>query len=224
MENIPAGPAVTKVVDRIPREGMDAQLEQAMKNLIAAALKFPGHLGVTVTRPFAPGAAGIPHGVPLRFLRAPARVGRVGEHARLGRRRQPTYTQGEPHYDILTGLDPGSTLPAQPAMHPKRIRMTVVTWMGIFPLVYLYAELFNRILPPATPVISQGTCGDRARRADHELRGRAAAHPAVQGLALSRAELINSRSLSAWRALSQASPRSPLPSASGDSRSLRSCR
>ncbi len=31
--------------------------------------------------------------------------------------------------------------------------MTVVTWIGIFPLVYLYAELFNRILPPAMPVI-----------------------------------------------------------------------
>ncbi len=31
--------------------------------------------------------------------------------------------------------------------------MTVVTWMGIFPLVYLYAELFNRVLPPATPGI-----------------------------------------------------------------------
>ena len=31
------GTAVTKVIDRIPREGMDAQLEQAMKNLIAAA-------------------------------------------------------------------------------------------------------------------------------------------------------------------------------------------
>ena len=25
--------------------------------------------------------------------------------------------------------------------------------MGIFPLVYLYAELFNRVLPSATPVI-----------------------------------------------------------------------
>jgi len=33
-------------------------------------------------------------------------------------------------------------------MHPKRVRMTVVTWLGIFPLVYLYAELFNRFCRP----------------------------------------------------------------------------
>src|SRR2546426_11179279 len=52
------GTAVTKVIDRIPRVGMDAQLEQAMKNLIAAALKFPGHLGVTVTRPSLPAQPG----------------------------------------------------------------------------------------------------------------------------------------------------------------------
>jgi len=37
MENTSAEAAVTKVVDRIPREGMDAQLEESMKNLIAAA-------------------------------------------------------------------------------------------------------------------------------------------------------------------------------------------
>ena len=34
-----------------------------------------------------------------------------------------------------------------------RAKMTLVSWIGIFPLVYLYAELFNWILPPATPAI-----------------------------------------------------------------------
>src|SRR5439155_328071 len=50
--------SVTKVIDRIPREGMDAQLEQAIRNLIAAALRFRGHLGVTVTRPSLPAQPG----------------------------------------------------------------------------------------------------------------------------------------------------------------------
>ena len=40
--------AVTKIVDRIPRPGMTEQLEQAIRNLIAGALRFPGHLGVSV--------------------------------------------------------------------------------------------------------------------------------------------------------------------------------
>ena len=36
---------------------------------------------------------------------------------------------------------------------PPRAKMTLVSWLGIFPLVYLYAELFNRILPSGAPGI-----------------------------------------------------------------------
>ncbi len=152
MENASAETTVTKVVDRIPRAGMDARLEQSIKNLIAAALKFPGHLGVTVTRPSLPLQPGFR--MVYRFdscehLRA---WEESAEHARLVTAAN-RYTQGEPHYDILTGLESWFTLPSQAAMHPKRVRMTVVTWMGIFPLVYLYAELFNWILPPGTPAV-----------------------------------------------------------------------
>src|SRR5437899_11775285 len=98
------GTAVTKVIDRIPREGMDAQLEQAMKNLIAAALKFRGHLGVTVTRPSLPAQPGFR--MVYRFdscghLRAweesPERARLVACANR--------YTPGEPPYDCPTGRE-----------------------------------------------------------------------------------------------------------------------
>ena len=153
MENASPETAVTKVIDRIPREKMDAQLEQAIRNLIAAALRFRGHLGVTVTRPSLPAQPGFR--MVYRFdscehLRA---WEESAEYARLVSEAN-RYTQGGQHYDVLTGLETWFTLPAQPAMHPpKRTRMTVVTWLGIFPLVYLYAELFNRILPSGTPAI-----------------------------------------------------------------------
>lgn len=152
MENASPDGTVTKVVDRIPRESMDAQLEQAMKNLIAAALKFPGHLGVTVTRPSLPAQPGFR--MVYRFdscdhLRA---WEESAEHARLVAAAN-RYTQGEPRYDILTGLETWFTLPAQPAAHPPRARMTFVSWLGIFPLVYLYLELLDRLLPPGTPVV-----------------------------------------------------------------------
>jgi antibiotic biosynthesis monooxygenase (ABM) superfamily enzyme len=63
------------------------------------------------------------------------------------------YTRGEPRYDILTGLETWFTLPIQPVAHPPpRAKMTLVSWLGIFPLVYLYAELFDWILPSGTPV------------------------------------------------------------------------
>ena len=145
--------AVTKVIDRIPREGMDAQLEQAIRDLIAAALRFRGHLGVTVTRPSLPAQPGFR--MVYRFdscehLRA---WEESAEYARLVSEAN-RYTQGGPRYDVLTGLETWFTLPAQPAAHPPpRAKMTLVSWIGIFPLVYLYAELFNWILPPATPAI-----------------------------------------------------------------------
>lgn len=153
MENASPETAVTKVIDRIPREGMDAQLEQAIKNLIAAALRFRGHLGVTVTRPSLPLQPGFR--MVYRFdscehLRA---WEESAEYARLVSEAN-RYTQGGPHYDVLTGLETWFTLPVQPATRPpQRAKMTLVTWIGIFPLVYLYAELFKRILPPGTPLI-----------------------------------------------------------------------
>ncbi|TMH24243.1 MAG: hypothetical protein E6H61_04350 [Betaproteobacteria bacterium] len=153
MENASPETAVTKVIDRIPREGMDAQLEQAIKNLIAAALRFRGHLGVTVTRPSLPVQPGFR--MVYRFdscehLRA---WEESAEYARLVSEAN-RYTQGGPRYDILTGLETWFTLPAQPALRPPpRAKMTFVSWLGIFPLVYLYAELFDWILPSGTPVV-----------------------------------------------------------------------
>jgi uncharacterized protein len=144
---------VTKVVDRIPREGMAAQLEQAIKNLIAVATRFPGHLGVTVTRPALPAQPGFR--MVYRFdtcehLRA---WEESAEQARLVSAAN-RYTQGNPRYDILTGLEAWFTLPAQPGLRPPdRLKMTVVSWIGIFPLVFLYGVAVNWMLPPVTPGI-----------------------------------------------------------------------
>src|SRR5256885_16239492 len=97
------GTAVTKVIDRIPREGMDAQLERAIKNLIAAALRFRGHLGVTVTRPSLPVQPGFrmvyrfdscEH---LRAWEASAEYARLVSEA-------TRYTQRGPRSDIPTRL------------------------------------------------------------------------------------------------------------------------
>ena len=36
---------------------------------------------------------------------------------------------------------------------PRRCRMTVVTWIGIFPLVYVYERVVSWIMPPGTPIV-----------------------------------------------------------------------
>jgi antibiotic biosynthesis monooxygenase (ABM) superfamily enzyme len=143
---------VTKIIDRIPRAGMDAELEQAIKALNAAAMRFPGHLGVTVTRPSLPDQPGFR--LVYRFD--------TGEHLRAWEESEEHhrlveiasgYTQGEPSRQVLTGLETWFTLPARPAaLLPQRGRMSVVTWLGIFPLVLLYDLILRQLLPVDTPV------------------------------------------------------------------------
>jgi uncharacterized protein len=145
--------AVTEVIDRIPRAGMEAQLEQSIKNLVVAALRLPGHLGVTVTRPSLPAQPGFR--IVSRFDSR--------EHLRTWEESDEYvhlvsiangYTQGEPRRQVVMGLETWFTLPAQSgAPRPRRGRMTVVTWIGIFPLVYIYEKVVSWIMPPDTPIL-----------------------------------------------------------------------
>jgi uncharacterized protein len=145
--------AVTEVIDRIPRAGMEAQLEQSIKNLVVAALRLPGHLGVTVTRPSLPAQPGFR--IVSRFDSR--------EHLRTWEESDEyvhlvsianSYTQGEPRRQVVMGLETWFTLPAQSgAPRPRRGRMTVVTWIGIFPLVYIYERVVSWIMPPDTPIL-----------------------------------------------------------------------
>jgi antibiotic biosynthesis monooxygenase (ABM) superfamily enzyme len=57
-----------------------------------------------------------------------------------------------PRADMQSQLE--QSLPAQSgAPHPRRGRMTVVTWIGIFPLVYVYERVLSWIMPPDTPIL-----------------------------------------------------------------------
>jgi len=147
------GPAVTKIVDRIPLPGKERELERAIKALITAALRYPGHLGVTVTRPALPYQPGFR--IVYRFdscahLKA---WEESDEQARLVSDAN-RYTQGEPQHTMLSGLEVWFTLPGHaPQSVPPRDRIAVVTWLGIFPLVYGFATLARILLPADTPAI-----------------------------------------------------------------------
>jgi len=144
---------VTTIVDRVPHPGKEGQLEEAIKALLAAATRFPGHLGVTVTRPAPPHQPGFR--TVYRFdtcehLRA--------WHESLERARllpvADRYTQGAPQLNTLTGMEAWFTLPAGAAAQaPRRGRMSLVSWFGIFPLVYFYNQLLHWVLPVDTPAV-----------------------------------------------------------------------
>jgi len=144
---------VTKIVDRIPRPGMENQLEGAIKDLNHAAVRFPGHLGLHVTPPSLPAQPG--YRLVYKFdscahLRAWEESDEQHRLVRAANR----YSQGEPHYKVLTGLETWFALPAPSGTpHPPRAKMTVVSWFGIFPLVYIYGQLVVWAVPAATPII-----------------------------------------------------------------------
>ena len=144
---------VTKVIDRIPRAGMEAQLEQSIKNLIVAAMRLPGHLGVTVTRPSLPAQPGfriVSYFDSCEHLRTWEESDEYVRLVSIADR----YTQGEPRRQVLTGLETWFTLPAQSGTPgPRRDRMTVVNWIGIFPLVYVYERVVSWIMPLDTPIL-----------------------------------------------------------------------
>jgi antibiotic biosynthesis monooxygenase (ABM) superfamily enzyme len=146
-----ASTAVTKIVDRIPRPGMTAQLEQAIRALTAAAVRFPGHLGVTVTRPSLPVQPGfrlVYHFDTCDHLRDWETSSEYARLVEVANR----FTQGEPVRTTMSGLEAWFTLPGE-ATPPPKGRVTLMTWFGIFPLVYLFATLAAIILPPSVPVV-----------------------------------------------------------------------
>ena len=147
--------AVTKIVDRIPRPGEAAELEGAIKALIAAALRFPGHLGVTVTRPALPVQPGFR--IVYRFDTCEhLRDWEESEEAARLTGEADRYTQGQPQRSELSGLEAWFTLPGQAtAMQPRKGRMTILTWIGIFPLVYVFQTLAAIVLPANVPVLAR---------------------------------------------------------------------
>jgi antibiotic biosynthesis monooxygenase (ABM) superfamily enzyme len=140
--------AVTKIIDRVPRPGHEAALEQAIREVVQAAMRFPGHLGVNVTRPAPPQQPGfriVYKFDTLEHLRAwetsPTQQALVEAADR--------HTSGEPVRSVLTGLETWFTLPGESEPPPTRVKMSVVSWLGIFPSVLLLGALINTLMPAA---------------------------------------------------------------------------
>jgi uncharacterized protein len=130
------GPVTTTVTRRV-KPGHEPLYEQVLDGIIAAASRFPGHLGAEVFRPQS--AAAGEYRVVYRFdtaqhlrawLDAP-------EHAAWLQQAE-AHVLGPLRRQVLTGLEAWFTLPTQPATPPPpRAKMAVLTWMTIFPLITL---------------------------------------------------------------------------------------
>jgi uncharacterized protein len=139
------GPVTTTVTGRV-KPGHEPFYEQFLEGVTAAASRFPGHLGVEVFRPESASAG--EYRVVYRFD--------TGEHLRAwldSDERASWLERAEPHVigpmrtRFVTGLETWFTLPGQPAAPPPPpYKMSLVTWITIFPLITLVVVVLDPLL------------------------------------------------------------------------------
>jgi hypothetical protein len=141
-------PPVTVDVVRQVKPGCEANFEQVLAEIIAAAESFDGHLGTNVFR--SNDGSHAEYRIIFKFdhlsslkhwEEAPIRARLLERINRL--------TLGEGKLQILTGLETWFTLPVQQAIAPPpRYKMVLMTWVVIFPLINLIPPLLQRVLKP----------------------------------------------------------------------------
>jgi uncharacterized protein len=139
------GPVTTTVTRRV-KPGHEVFYEQFLEGIIAAATRFPGHLGVEVFRPAS--ASEGEYRIVYRFdtgehLRAWLDS---NEHAAWLKRAEP-HVIGPMRSQFLTGLESWFTLPGRPGSPPPPpYKMALVTWVTIFPLITLVVLVLDPLL------------------------------------------------------------------------------
>jgi antibiotic biosynthesis monooxygenase (ABM) superfamily enzyme len=126
---------VTVVVSRRARPGSEAAMEDWLRGVSAAAVRFPGHLGVEVFRPHPPDQPD--HVLVFRFdTPAHLKAWTTSAVRREWLARAEPITEGPARGQVVTGLETWFTLPGrQPAAPPPRWKMALVTGSVIYLLV-----------------------------------------------------------------------------------------
>jgi uncharacterized protein len=128
-----SGPVTTTVTRRV-KPGHEAAYEEVLQGIIAAASRFPGHLGVEVFRPAGPGGV---YRTVYRFdTAAHLRDWLDSEERAAWLERAEPHAAGPIRRQFLTGLESWFTLPTDPgAPPPPAYKMALLTWITIFPLI-----------------------------------------------------------------------------------------
>lgn len=127
---------ISRVVRRRAKPGCDKAYEELVRSMIEASSHFPGYLSAAV---IPPKAEGDEFQVIQRFASQDHldRWQASDECATWHERLRPV-VESEPEYRLLTGLEVWFAPKLVPAHSPpSHWRMTVVSWLGIYPIVAL---------------------------------------------------------------------------------------
>jgi uncharacterized protein len=143
---------VTVLITRRVRRGQAQEFERLMAGLQAAGAGFAGHVGGYLIRPHE-AEEGVYHMLFAFDTVDHLQAWTGSEERQAWLRRIAEVTHGEAATRVLSGLETWFALPAaQTRSPPPRWKMALVTWMGIFPLVFLLSNtvgaLLGRFAPP----------------------------------------------------------------------------
>jgi len=139
---------VTVVVSRRVKPGSEAEFEKLSTAMSMAATQFPGHLGSNM---FRPAAADDPeYRIVFKFRsqedleywqNSPERLAHLDSFEKL--LVAPAKTE------VLSGMVTWFTLPTQnPVKPPSKYKMTVVSWLALYPTVSIIFLVFGGLLEP----------------------------------------------------------------------------
>ena len=141
---------MTSTVTRRVRAGHEQFYEAFLEGIIAAAVRFPGHLGVEVFRPTS--ASTGEYRVVYRFdTPEHLRAWLDSEQRAAWLERAEPHVVGPLHTQILTGLEAWFTLPdSHGTPPPPRYKMALLTWATLFPLITLVVTALEPLLERLT--------------------------------------------------------------------------
>jgi antibiotic biosynthesis monooxygenase (ABM) superfamily enzyme len=141
------------VVRRRVKPGAEADFERALREFIDFALAFPGNSGIDVLRPVAGGSR--EYTIVDHFVDRNARDAfRQAPDYRAWMARLRQHTEEDPHVEELDGLGGWFTPPEAPRpATPARIKMALVTFIGVYPFTSSLPALSAALLPEWHPLL-----------------------------------------------------------------------
>ncbi|MEB3337131.1 MAG: antibiotic biosynthesis monooxygenase [Leptolyngbyaceae bacterium] len=146
---------VTAVIAHLIKPGREDAYEAWMRDIIPVAKTFPGYLGVNILSP----QAGVhsEYIIVLHFDRQEHLCDWLNSQERkdLIERTKPLIQELE-NVQVLTGLETWFELPRRPQkLPPKRYKMALLTWFGVFITLSIVGRLLQVLLAPLPTLLVQ---------------------------------------------------------------------
>ncbi|MBD3642286.1 MAG: antibiotic biosynthesis monooxygenase [Marinobacter sp.] len=137
---------LTVVVSRRVRKGEQSEFEQLSSQMTERAAKFPGYLGATMFRPSSPDDPEYRIVFKFRDRETLTAWEESEERAELLEQIESLLVQPSER-EVTSGIVTWFTLPGQnPVQPPPKWKMTLVSWLALYPAVTLVFVLFGDLL------------------------------------------------------------------------------